>query len=246
MIPSQIIARARRLWNIDIANYDDTTAYEDLNQVKNDLWSAIVSVVNEDYNWQEWTTDLVANQSEYSMVEVSSTLQWSKKLNTISVSYDWKMYDWTTELIYIPATFVDYKSLKHDWEFYVQNQEKDHPIYCVIDNHYRIAPLSTTWVVNWIKLTWTRNITDYTSWTTEAQMIIPYDYHEVLTYGLIPYICNQKFQIAEYLTAKQEYERLRDQATRRLSDRVEAPFYNQYPDDFEQQNTSTNQYILNG
>jgi hypothetical protein len=65
MIPSEIIAQMRRVVKVDTSQYTDTNALIDLNTLKDDFWSAIVTSVSEKYNWERWKTDSVALQSEY-------------------------------------------------------------------------------------------------------------------------------------------------------------------------------------
>lgn len=62
MLPQDIINRARRLSSTSSSYYKDADAMDDLNQVKNDLWSTIVTYVDEDYLWQEFFTDTVPSQ----------------------------------------------------------------------------------------------------------------------------------------------------------------------------------------
>jgi hypothetical protein len=200
---------------------------EDLNVVKDNFWTYLVSVRNEWYGWQKWTTDLVAGEWEYTTAEISTTLEWTLKLDWVSICYDWKMYDWTTNLIYVPCKLVPYNTLKYDWSYYENTQDKDFPIYTVKDNSYMIAPLSKTTVDNGIKLTWVRNLVDYELTTTDLK--IPLCYQEVLVTWMWPYCYSQKVMKEEWIQAQQEYERQRDQTVQRLSDRVEAPFYASYP-----------------
>lgn len=60
MTPSEIIARAKRISNTSSGVYSDADALSDLNVVKDDFQAAYVSMLAEDYQWDEWTTDIVA------------------------------------------------------------------------------------------------------------------------------------------------------------------------------------------
>lgn len=66
-------------------------------------------------------------------------------------------------------------------------------------------------------------------------MGIPLDQQEIMVYGLIPYIFDQKTMAAESQAAKQRYQDMKQSMIGYLTDRVISPFYNQYPDDMAQQ-----------
>jgi hypothetical protein len=202
---------------------------DDLNVVKNDFWTALISKSNEWYGWQRWTTDLIAWQWEYTLVEVASTVEWVLKLDWVAVCYNGETYPGTNNKIYVPCRLVPYNTLKYDWSYYENTQDINHPIYTVKDNSLFIAPLPKVWQVWWLQLTWVRNLTDYTLTTTDLK--IPSIYHEILVAGLWPYCYSQKVMQAERARAQMEYERRRDIAIWRLRDRVETPFYASYPTD---------------
>lgn len=61
--PSTLIARARRLYNVkDTDDWSDNDALSDLNELKNNFLSALVSAVEEDWNWETWTANTVSLQ----------------------------------------------------------------------------------------------------------------------------------------------------------------------------------------
>jgi len=224
---AKVLERARRIFNCSTSQYTDAQMLDDLNVVKDNLWTSLISIANEWYGWQKWTTNLVAGQWEYTTAEITSTTEWTLKLDWVSVCYNGKMYDWTTNLIYIPCKLVPYNSLKYDWSYYENTQDATQPIYTVKDNSYMIAPLPKTTIGNGIQLTWVRNLVDYTLSTTDLK--IPLNYQEILVDGLWPYCYSQKVMKQEEIQARQEYERRRDITIQRLWDRVETPFYASYP-----------------
>jgi hypothetical protein len=67
----------------------------------------------------------------------------------------------------------------------VENQSELDPIFFKSDKSYFIAPAPRTAITNWIKLTWIRNIPDYTLSTSEADMMLPVDIIQALTYWLV-------------------------------------------------------------
>ena len=88
MVPTDIINRARRLSSTSSNYYIDADAINDLNQVKNDVWSTIVTYVNENFYWQEFYTDSVIGQAEYTLPPISSSITGTKKLKDIKIAYN--------------------------------------------------------------------------------------------------------------------------------------------------------------
>ena len=187
MLPSAIIAAMRRKANVNTSQYTDADALLDLNIRKNEFWSALMSTVQEPYDWQKWTTDSVSLQSEYNLAEVTTTTAGTKLLNSLSISYDDTIYTDTGLIQYTQARRVDPFSLEKDWDYYVENQSILDPIYYVADNSVFIAPAprSTEAGTGRIKLTGIRNIPDWTLSSVESAMKIPVDQQECLIYGLV-------------------------------------------------------------
>lgn len=247
MLPATIIDRARRQTATSSSYYTDAMAYQDLNDVKNDVWSTIVTYVNEDLYYQEWTVDtwsLVIWQSEYTLPPIASDISWAKKIKDIKIAYNSTPYTWTSLLQYVKAKRVGPASLPFPWSYYVQYQDPLRPIYWVADNSLFIAPALTTITPAAIVINWIRSIVDYTPSTTEAQMIIPLDQQKLLIFWLIPYIYNQKVMSTEEANATAKYEQLKQQMIWYLTERVISPFENQYPDDMAMQVQWNNNFII--
>lgn len=85
---SEIIANARRKGKCTTSNVSDSMALTYLNSVKDGFWADVVSRLEEDYNWQEWTGDLVAGVSEYAFPEKTLTSDALKTVKTLSIAYD--------------------------------------------------------------------------------------------------------------------------------------------------------------
>jgi hypothetical protein len=76
----KIVDQMRRIAKVDTSQYTDANALIDLNTLKDEFWSAIVTTVNEDYNWERWTTSSVALQSEYTLNTVAYNTSGTKVL----------------------------------------------------------------------------------------------------------------------------------------------------------------------
>lgn len=70
---STIITRARRFAYVNSTDYPNSTALEDLNIIKDQFWSEIVTHLPEDYQWETWTDETIALQAEYEYPQPTST-----------------------------------------------------------------------------------------------------------------------------------------------------------------------------
>jgi len=221
----------RRKAKVDTSQYSDANALIDLNTLKDEFWSKICSKKKK-LNWQEWKTNLEALQSEYTLAEVTSTTQWTKLLESISINYNWETYDTIWWLKYIPARKVEKTELVNDWDYYVENQSELDPIFYKADNSYFIAPAPRNAVTNWIKLTWIRNIPDYILATTETQMMLPTDIIQTLVFWLIVSWLEEKWTDAWTVNnAETRREKKRDEAIDTIMNNVdEWAWINEYPE----------------
>lgn len=187
MNPASIIAQMRRKVKVDTSQYTDAEALIDLNTEKDSFWSAILtSVPLELYNWGSFVLDdSVSWQSGYALPAIASDTAWIKKITGLAINYDWEYYNDTTKYIYTKAREVNPNWLEFDWEYYVQNHSKNDPIYYIGANAVYIAPAPEVWRENGIKANWVKKIPDYTLASTEAEMMIPIDQQQALTYALI-------------------------------------------------------------
>lgn len=216
------------------STYTQANFLEDINEVKNKFWNKIVAKLDEDRHYQEWTIDwgTIANQSEYTLVSVSRTTEWTKILKWVALNYNGDTYPTTGLLKYVNAREVNRQALPYEWNYYLENQSIEDPIYFIADNSVFIAPIPTSETA-WedrLKLIWIRNIVDYEITTTEAEMIIPTDYHEVLMLWVIPYaLMTKRVDNNEIVKAQQDYTNAETEAIMNLSARVEWPIFMTYP-----------------
>jgi len=69
--PQSIIDQMRRRVKVDTSQYTDADALKDLNTLKDEFWSALITNVAEDYNWDRWFVNLTTTDSEYSIPTVA-------------------------------------------------------------------------------------------------------------------------------------------------------------------------------
>mgnify|MGYP003653000402 CR=1 FL=1 len=223
--PAAIIAQMRRRCKVDTSQYSDANALIDLNTLKDSFWSEVVTNTPESYNWDSWKVDDTTLLSEYAMPTVAYDTAWAKKLKSIALNYNGETYTTTGLFQYIDAREVNPNTLDHEWNYYVENQSTDDPIYFVADNSYFIAPsFRIANQADRIKLTWIRKIPDYTLTTTESAMKIPVDQQQALVFWLmIDWYFNKWVDDNTINNAESRWERKKQEAIDQLSNRVESP-----------------------
>ena len=229
---SKIITLSRKLTHKTQAQVSDSDVVDYLNIAKDDFWTALITAVWENYHWTYWNTDIVNWQNEYIVPEVASDEEWVLKLSSVSICYDWNTYD-NWKLQHIKAREESLWSLKKDMAYYENYSDYENPIYTVNDNSIFIFPAPKKDITDGIKLSGIRNIKDYTETTTEAEMVVSPSYHKILLQWILPYIYKANWELDKYNLEMSEYERMKRETIRKLSDRVETPFYAGYPNNNE-------------
>ena len=225
---------ARELANVNDTDFSDTRLLPFLNQVKNDLFSYLITGINEDHQWDIWTTASVANQSEYVLPEAASDTEWNLKISWVSINYDWETFE-DGSLKYVKAKEVRLWNLSENWNYYKNRQSVDEPIYYTADKSIFIAPIPDTnsaWT-NRIELKGIKSIPDYTTTTSEANIRIPLYLHDVLVQWLLPYIHRAEWRKDEASFEEKEYNERRDLAVKKFTDRSNWPYYMSYPTDVD-------------
>lgn len=233
MTPATIIAQMRRYVSVDTTQYSDADALIDLNTLKDEFWSYIVTF-GKKLGWDSWTTSSVANQSEYTLAAVAYNTAGTKQLSGVAINYNGETYTNTGALKYLQCREVSTpNALPYEWNYYVENQSETDPIFYKADDSYFIAPAPKTVVTNGIKLTGIRKIADYTLSTTEANMKLPVDQHQALMYGLAVFGNVNKWNDANTVAlAEQRRIQKRDEAINMIKKIVEeSAFLNTFPDD---------------
>lgn len=233
MLITNIEAQLRtRTW-VSTSQYSQAQFLLDINEAKDEFFSAYVAKLNNERNWDSWKVDDTTLISEYAMPEVAYDTAWAKVLSWVAVNYTWDTYTTTGLPIYIPARLVSPDSLEYEWNYYVENQSTNDPMYMIADNSYFIAPsFRTASLSERIKLTWIRKIPDYTISTTEAGMKIPVDFQRLLIWACIPSALMAK-RVDDNIVqkAQNDYESKKVTAIQNLSQRKEWPVTMELPNE---------------
>lgn len=239
MLITNIEAQVRtRTW-VDTNQYSQAQFLLDINEAKDEFWTVIATKLANMRNYEEWATDTTL-LSEYGIPTVASDTAWAKIIDEVSINYTWDTYTETWLPIYKKAREVSIHTLPYEWNYYVENQSINDPIYHISDDSIFIAPtFRTAWLSDRIKLKWIRKIPDYTISTTEAQMRLPVDFQRLLIWAVIPFaLMAKRVDDWQVIKAQNDYEAKKLQAIQNLSMRRE------WPTTFEYPNSNTNNDIL--
>jgi hypothetical protein len=109
--------------------------------------------------------------------------------------------------------------MPNHWSYYVNNQSEADPIYFTADRSIFIAPALSQVVEQGIELRGIKSIIKYTTGTVEANTGIPYYLHKDIILGVIPYIKKAEQLGNDAQAAQAEYERARQVAMDRISNK---------------------------
>ena len=176
------------------------------NIVRNYIRRKINTELNEHYFYDIWKTDAVANRAngEYLFPEATPTKAGMDKLIKLSVKFK-------GEEFFTPCTEVNINEFEARWDERLINQPKSNPVYYVADNSYFLAPNFTSGDLDsvsnnyQIKVEGIKKFVDLTAASTIADILLPYDFFEVLALGLEQYIYKNRGLVALSAAAKNEF-----------------------------------------
>lgn len=98
------------------------------------VFSIIRNKVDEDHFFEMWTRSAEATQpnNAYTLPKTFEDSEGIMQLQKVEVKYG--------DSDYVKATSVRMRDLPDSWEWYLANQPKINPIYCIADNQIWIAP----------------------------------------------------------------------------------------------------------
>ena len=222
MNASSCITQFRTDTSVDIIQVPDATAVIWMNRVYRDLINIIRQKINEDYFYNEWTTDTVANQREYLMKPRSVSEDWMVKIKWISLKY--KSTD-----DYKKCRAETLSNLDRDLQWYELNQPQSDPIYIISDKSIFIYPQPTEVITNWIIFYWIWDPIDLTSTTAESDIKIPLEFHDLLPLWMKQYYYGSSRMINEKNDAKNDYLVARQEMLSNLTDRIVVPVESTMP-----------------
>ena len=204
-------------------NLVDATLLTLTNVTYRDLINTIVSRVNEDFFYNEWTTDTIANQREYTFPVRTASVAWLKKLISIGIKYA------TTDDYYKITTPTKFSNLTSDPTYYVENQTNTEPFFTVADKSVFIYPTPTTWITGWLYMYWISDPIELQAGATEDLIKIPVDFHHIIVLGNEYKIFKSRALHNDATRAYNEYVAEVNKMCTQLSDRIIKPLESEMP-----------------
>lgn len=170
---------------------DDDTVLKYLNLVYRDVVNNIIEA-NQWYYWQRSTADLIAGRNEYALPEDVD------KVKNVYIKY--QTSDYYTECI-----FRSFSEIERSIENLNDTLSKSNPIAIIADDSVFIAPAPEQDFTDGLRLNYIEFPEELTLSSTENEIDIPKQYHDVLWLGIKQYIFSSRGMFEEKNNAFQEY-----------------------------------------
>lgn len=189
MNAQQIIDQSKLLIGPNIT-VDDAVWLACVNWIYNDFYNAIIAL-QKNYFYTSWTADVVNWTNQYSYLASSYGVFWQNKVEKIWIKYN------TTDTYYRATEELDYDTLKADTSWYESYQPITEPFYIISDGNIRIFPTPTKDITAWIKFEGMKLLYDLTASSSETDILIPPNYHNILVQGTI-------YRVYKYLRMRED------------------------------------------
>jgi hypothetical protein len=170
---STIISLSRKQTSTTTWQISDNDYLTYLNIVYKDIFSRL-STASKKYTWQTYVTDVVADQTEYTIPAPVSTQTWLKLV--LDVFYKWekiKIYDSDIRDNETVAEYVKPYGIIRDWSIFIYPTPKE----------------DIEW---WLRMEWKYIPLDLELTDTETYIKLPAEYHNVMVKWLNSYVFGEK------------------------------------------------------
>lgn len=182
---STIITLSRKQTATPAWQISDNDYLSYLNTVYKDIFSRL-STASKKYTWQTYTTDVVADQTEYTIPAPVSTQTWLKLV--LDVFYKWERISVFDSDIRSHETEKEYRKpygIIRDWSIFIYPTPKE----------------NIEW---WLRMEWKYIPLDLELTDTETYIKLPAEYHNVIVKWLNSYIFGEK-QIFDKQQLRESY-----------------------------------------
>jgi hypothetical protein len=170
---STIISLSRKQTSTTTWQISDNDYLTYLNIVYKDIFSRL-STASKKYTWQTYVTDVVADQTEYTIPAPVSTQTWLKLV--LDVFYKWekiKIYDSDIRDNETVAEYVKPYGIIRDWSIFIYPTPKEN--------------------IEWgLRMEWKYIPLDLELTDTETYIKLPAEYHNVIVKWLNSYVFGEK------------------------------------------------------
>lgn len=228
MLVTDLYDISRSQTNTTSAQFSDTNLLKYANLVYHDLENAIVNKLDEDFFYNEYTTDLVDWQSTYSEEVASATNKWFKKILRVEIKRDddddyrdllnknsvknlWDSQDFISEEYNKLDWFWDYKF----WKLFIYPEPDDD-------------------VTDWLKLYVIEALKDLNNTNTAETYIFPWhselrQYHYLISIWIKQYIYKERQLFNESNQAEAEFIRKKQEMLSNLTNKKSSPMVMDLP-----------------
>lgn len=184
MTPNQIINYARNLSWCRTDEIADDILFDYLNTEYRKLWQEIAQK-DKNYQLQILKTNIVTWVSEYDLKQVNnwaSPETWQIKIEKVLIKYnEWQNYPYE-------AQRTDRDALTQSPERYDDNAPKQRPMYIINGESIKIFPAPKETVTNGLQMYSNQRPYDLNAGMSEDDILMEREYHDVLSWLIIPYV----------------------------------------------------------
>lgn len=223
MTGSEIITQARYLTSTDSNQLNEADGLFYANLVYKDIVSRINTIVNEDYFADIFTTDIIANQQEYTLA-VAGWSVWMDNIIGVAAKYS------TDATVFTPMrqeNIFNIQSSGYDLSYFETNQSTWEPFYLLFDTGIFLYPTPTVSVTNGLRIYASKDAIDLTANTAP---ILPEKYHYIIAIGMKQYIFSSKKEISLKNDARIEYENEMSMMIKTMEERNSSPIQRETPE----------------
>ncbi len=187
------------------------------NIVYHELEEAIRNEINEDYFYDYFTTDTVANQTEYVLEPQTSTSNGINKIISVGIKFT------TSDTTYKPVRAYSSGGLYDTVEWTITNQSQSDPFYIVKDTSLFIYPAPTVAIDDGLRVHASINLVNLLAWGAETTVKIPPNFHYVISLGMKRYIGWMRSLDGLAKNGDMAYEKAKQDLLNHLRDRTITP-----------------------
>lgn len=178
----------------------DTVLAEYLDISHKKIYKKIANL-DKNYFWQRRTSNIVANQDEYTLMLPSWGVFWQWSIEKIWIKYK------TTDTYYTNVILRTWDELEYDASVYAKEQPEESPFAIISDKSIFIFPTPKTNIAWGLKLEGSRKPYTIDATSPESAFLCPTEYHHVIVLWALPFAIRERSQEGETNNATNDYDK---------------------------------------
>lgn len=226
MDTSWLITKFRFMWGgLDVNQITDTNALLLINMSYRDNINKIRQEVWENFFYDEWYIDSIADTTNYALQRRNDTtgVAWMVEVSWVSVKY-------TEEGEYEKARPETIGNKENDLNWYSENQNKANPFFILGSNSFSIYPKTDAVVTKWMFFYWISDPADLLIGWDESSVKIPLEHHDSIVFGALYYYYKSERMINEKIDALNDYKMEQNEMISELWERFSTTLISEMPD----------------